>query len=445
MDRPSTRFVGIGAVSIAYQIMGNGPRTVLGIPGFAQNIDLLWDEPHARRFLERFASFSTLVHFDKRGTGLSDREIPLPTLEQRAEEALAVMDAAGVERAVLAGFSEGSTLAAFLAATHPERTEALMLAGGMASYVRRDDHPWAPTLEGARKQFELVASVWGQGVVTADFYAPSMSSDQAFREWAARYELQSIHPARIHEFSKYVTALDVREVLASIHVPTLVFHAAGDRIVPIESGRYLADHIEGAAFVEVPGEDHALWFGNQDAWLDAMANFLTGEPRAPEARRVLSTVLLADIVGSTTRAAGEGDSAWTAMLDRHDRLAQDITTHHRGRIVKSTGDGVLATFDSPSCAVRAASDFVGRMRADLGLSVRVGLHCGEIELRGDDIAGIAVHVAARIEALAPAEGVTVSSTVKDLVAGSGFSFSSRGRKRLKGIEEPIALFDLVDS
>ena len=442
MRVPGIRYAEVDGISIGYQVFGTG-RNVVGIPGFAQNIELLWDEPRARRFFERMAEVCRVVHYDKRGTGASDRSLPQPTLDERAADVLAVMGAAGVDRAVLAGFSEGATIAAFVAATYPDRVEGLVLSGGTASFAQCDDHPWAAPREQALTIFELVAAGWGTGTITADFYAPSMAQDAVFRTWAARSERQSITPTRIAEFARYIVDLDIRHLLGSVRAPTVVMHGEGDLIVPIESGRYLADHIPGARFVELPLSDHAIWFGNQDAYLATLTEFLTGSSPPPESNRVLATVLFSDIVDSTTQATARGDDEWVRILDAHDTAATEVVERWGGRLVKSTGDGLLATFDGPSRAVHAASELVERVRARTALEVRVGMHSGEIELRGADIAGVAVHLAARIESVAPRGGVTVSRTVKDLVAGSGLKFVDRGEHTLKGIDRPWQLFDVA--
>lgn len=442
MNVPEIKYADAGGVSIAYQVIGDGPRTVIGIPGLAQNIELVWDEPNARRFFERIGTICRLIHFDKRGTGLSDRSLDHSTLEDRVCDVTAVMDAEKVDRAVLAGFSEGASLAAFYAATYPERCEGLVLAGPFASYIQRDDMPWAFTKEQALANFEFGQEVWGQGVITSDLIAPSMARDENFRRWSAKYERQSINPASLRAYSRYVFDLDIRHVLRAISVPTLVTHAKGDRMVPFESGRYVAAVIPGAKFVELKSDDHAIWFGAQDAYLDAFEEFLTGAVAPASAERVLATVLFSDIIESTRRAAEIGDDAWKTLLDRHDRIAQDSVNRWDGRYVKSTGDGLLATFDGPSRAVKAACDLIDRVASETGLAMRVGLHCGEVERRGTDIAGIAVHLASRIQKLAPDSGVTVSRTVRDLVAGSGIRFADRGEHEMKGIEGAWQLFDV---
>ncbi|MGZ4528158.1 MAG: alpha/beta fold hydrolase [Mycobacterium sp.] len=313
-------------------------------PGFAQNIDVIWENPRFAAPFERLGSFCRVLTFDKRGTGTSDRSIPPPSLDARVQDLIAVARAESVDRAVIAGVSEGGTMAAFFAATYPERTEGLILSGTFASWMRRDDHPWAPTMRQQLRRVRVTSLIWGTGYVAARLAAPSMAGQPGFHRWAARYERASISRSNIVPFSRLNAQIDIRHVLSSIYAPTLVMHARGDRMVPFRSGRYLADHIVGARFLELPTNDHVPWFGAQNVYLDAMEEFLTGTHANADHSRKLATVLFTDIVDSTVNAERVGDAAWRDLLDRHDALSRIEIGICGGRWVKSTGDGLLATF-----------------------------------------------------------------------------------------------------
>jgi class 3 adenylate cyclase len=444
LGRPKTRYAEAGGVRIGYQVFGSGERTVIGLPGFAQNIDMIWENAEAAACFDRLGSMCRVIHFDKRGTGVSDRSIPPPSLDARIQDLIAVMDAEAVDRAIIAGWSEGGSLGAFFAATYPERTEGLILSGAYASWVRRGDHPWAPTPRSALRSIRLGALVWGTGQLAVSAFAPSMRGQRGFRRWAARYERASLSRRNFVPFCKLVTEIDIRHVLPSIYAPTLVMHARGDRAQPIAGGRYLAEHIVGARFVELPTDDHAVWFGARDTYLDAMQQFITGtRPNADHSRK-LATVLFTDIVDSTVQAERVGDAAWRDILDRHDDMCRVEVGVCGGRWVKSTGDGLLATFDSPTRAIRCAWTLRGRIEPELGIEIRAGLHTGEIETRGDDVAGLTVHQAARVQGVAGNSEVVVSSAVRSLVAGSGIALASHGIHTLRGISEPCELFRVVD-
>jgi class 3 adenylate cyclase/alpha-beta hydrolase superfamily lysophospholipase len=444
LARPETRYVEADGVRIGYQCFGSGKRTLIEMPGAVQNIDVIWDNAEAAAFFERLGSMCRVVLFDKRGTGVSDRGIPPPSLDARVQDLVAVMRAEAVDRAIISGFSEGGALAAFFAATYPERTEGLILSGTMASWVRRDDHPWAPTPAQKMRVLRSGPLIWGSGELAVRVFAPSMRGRPGFRRWAARYERASISRWNLVPYARFLVDIDIRHVLPSIYAPTLVLHARGDRVIPFQSGRYLADHIVGARFVELPTDDHAPWFGARDVYLDAMQQFLTGtRPNADHSRR-LATVLFTDIVDSTVHAARAGDGGWLDVLDRHDDLCHTEIGVFGGRWIKSTGDGILATFDSPSRAVRCAWVLSDRIRSELGIEIRAGLHTGEIETRGEDVAGMTVHQAARIQGLAGSSEVIVSSSVSNLIAGSGIALESHGTHTLKGFAEPCELYRVRD-
>jgi pimeloyl-ACP methyl ester carboxylesterase len=443
MQVTPTQYAQSGEISIAYQVTGNGPLDVIMTPGFVSHLDHSWEEPSFARCLRRLASFCRLIQFDKRGTGLSDREAGVPSLEQRMDDIRAVMDSAGSQRAAILGISEGGPMSALFAATYPERTEALILYGTYARTAWAPDYPWGARLDNADARDEEVRRTWGTPAsvrgMLADWLAPTMVDDEGFCEWMGKHVRLGASPGAAIALRRMNRVIDVRDVLSSIHVPALVLRRADDPSARIESSRYLAEHIPGAKYVELQGNAHLYFVGDADAFVDEIQEFLTGERSAPESDRILATVLLTDICDSTKRAAEIGDQRWRDLLERHNAVAQAAIVRFRGRIIKSTGDGVLATFDGPARAIRCAfavRDEVGR----LGLEVRAGLHTGEIELIGDDIGGIAVNAAARVASQAGVNEVWTSRTVKDLVAGSGLEFTERGDFDLKGIPGSWPLF-----
>jgi len=441
---PRIRHAQAGGASVGYQAFGSGARTVVSSPSFAQNIEMIWEQPSAVRYFQRLASLARVIQFDKRGTGMSDRRFPPATLEERVQDILAVMDAEQVDSAVIMGTSEGSSLASFFAATYPERTQALVLKGAYASFIRREDHPWCPTQRTMERQIRLLRPVWGRGLFMSRWAAPSMAHEPGFRRWAARYERRSLAASNLVEWCKLNIALDVRHVLPAIQAPTLVMHSSGDRLIPIASSHFVAEHIPGARFVELAGGDHIPWFGAQEAVLNEIEDFLQA-PTGPSRRsRALATVLFTDIVSSTELASRLGDSEWVDLLERHDALARDEILGHGGRWIKSTGDGVLATFDSPNRAIDCACRVRDRVSAECSMDIRAGLHTAEIELRGSDIGGIAVHEAARVQATARPRDVVVSETVRALVNGSGITFADHGTEQLKGLPGPVRLFRVAE-
>jgi pimeloyl-ACP methyl ester carboxylesterase len=439
---PRTRYAKSGDASIAYQVVGDGPIDVVLVLGYATHLDVQWESPPFARFFDRIGSFARLIIFDKRGTGLSDPVHDVPTLEQRVDDVRAVMDAAGSERAAMFGVSEGGPMCVLFAATHPERVSALVLHGAMGRTTEAPDYPWASPAEALRESAaEFIAPYWGQdaqGMV--ELFAPSLAGDPAVAEFTARMERAAASPAMVQKIFEMFLDIDVRAILPTIHVPTLVLHRHGDRVVHRRAGEELAAQIRGAKYVELPGIDHLPWAGDADAVLGEIEEFLTGARSVPEPDRVLATVMFADIVGSTERAAELGDARWRELLAAHQAAVKREVIRFNGRHVKSLGDGCLATFDGPARAIRCGHAIAQAARS-LGLEVRVGLHSGEVELMDDDdVGGIAVHVAARVGAVADAGEVLVSSTVKDLVAGSGIPFEDRGTQRLKGIADERQLF-----
>ena len=432
------RYAQSGDTSIAYRVTGEGTLDVVLVPGAFTHLEHMQLEPRAVRFSQRLASFARLITFDKRGTGLSDRAVAIPTLEQRMDDVRAVMDAVGSERAALIGVSEGGPMSMLFAATYPERTIALVLYGTFARGSWAEDYPWARRDEEREAYLTAMRNAWGTGM-SIERYVPSLAGDSAFRQWWAALERTAVSPGAAVALARMNAEIDARHVLDAIRVPTLVVHRTGDRVARVEHGRYIAERVPGAKYVELPGEDHVPIAGDMDRMLDEIEEFLTGVRPVPERDRVLATVMFTDIVGSTERAVALGDHAWRALLDNHDQLVRDRINRFRGRCVKTTGDGVLATFDGPGRAVRCAQAIRDDVHA-IGISVRAGLHSGEVELRGDDVGGIAVHIGARVAAIAQPGQVLVSSTVKDLVAGSGLSFSEAGDHTLKGVPGTWRLF-----
>jgi pimeloyl-ACP methyl ester carboxylesterase/class 3 adenylate cyclase len=431
--RPTTRYARSGEYSIAFQVAGQGPLDLVFIPGFVSHVEYVWEDPDYAHFLERLASFSRLILFDKRGTGLSDR-VPvklLPTLEERMDDVRAVMDAAGSNKAALLGVSEGGPMSMLFATTYPERVSALILYGTYAKRVRAVDYQWAPTIEEHRANLDVVQRDWG-GAVQLETWAPSVVDDDRFKRWWAQYLRLGASPAAARAVLEMTLAIDVREILSAIHVPTLIIHRTGDRRIDVGGGRYLAERIPSAKYVELPGDDHLPWIGDSDAIVDEIGEFLTGTRHVAEPKRVLATVLFTDMVESTSRAVTLGDARWRALISDHDRLIRTELTRFRGREIDRRGDGFMAIFDGPARAVRCALSIIDRVH-ELGIQVRAGLHTGELDVIESGIAGIAVHIGARVMALAGADEVLVSSTVRDLVAGSGLSFSDHGTHELKGV------------
>ena len=441
MERPKTQYARSGDVSIAYQVVGDGPIDLVLVLGFATHLELQWESPPFARFFERISSFSRLIMFDKRGTGLSDPVADVATLEQRIDDVRAVMDAVGSERATLFGISEGGPVSVLFAATHPGRVSNLVLHGAMGRTTEAPDYPWASPAEALRESAaEFIAPYWGQqadGMV--ELFAPSWADDPQAVEFTARMERSAASPAMIQQIFEMFLDIDVRAILPTIQVPTLVIHRHGDRVVNRRAGKELAAQIPGAQYVELPGIDHLPWAGDSDAVLGEIEQFLTGTRSVPEPDRVLATVMFTDIVGSTEQAAAFGDARWREVLVAHQVAVRDELRLFRGHEVKTLGDGCLATFDGPARAIRCGQAIAEAARS-LDLEVRIGLHCGEVELMDEDVGGIAVHIAARVGALAGAGEVLVSSTVKDLVAGSGIQFEDRGAKHLKGISDEWRLF-----
>jgi class 3 adenylate cyclase len=427
-----------GDVHIAYTVLGDGPIDLVYTNGIWSNLEALWEEPRWVRYAERLASFSRLIVFDMRGVGLSDRGGEPPFLELMVEDAGAVMDAASSETAALFGAGRAGVMAMLFAATHPERVRALVLYDTWAKNLRSDDHPYGATTADDDAFVNRFVAEMGTAQ-NLDLQAPSGLGDERFVRWWARFERLITSPAGFRELADVRRNSDVRAVLPLIQAPTLVLHRAGDRIVPVDQGRYLGQAIPNARFVELAGDDHIPFVGDADAIVDEVQEFLTGARPIPDTDRVLATVLFTDIVGSTERAAALGDRSWRELLQQHHALVRSELGCFRGVEIDTAGDGFMASFDGPARAIRCAcaiQDAVSQLR----LEIRAGVHTGECERIGDKLSGIAVHIAARVAGTAGPGQVLVSQTVRDLVAGSGIEFEDRGEHRLKGVSETWRLF-----
>lgn len=430
--RPKTGFARNGDVRVAYQVVGDGPIDLVMTPGYVSHLDLWWMLPETTRFMQRLASFSRLILYDKRGTGLSDPAPGLPAMNERMEDLHAVLDAVGSEHSALFGFSEGGPLSMLFAATYPERTTALAIFGSFARYAGEDHFPHlVPTMNRVLDDFADIHEHWGEGRML-DLMAPDLADDTALRDSMGLFERLSASPSMAAALLQAALSIDVTHALSAITCPTLVLHRTND-VVPLEAGRHLAEHIPGARLLELAGSSHLPWLGETEPVLDALEAFFTGA-RAPEVvSRALVTLLFTDIVGSTGQAAAMGDTRWRSLLERHDTLVRREVERAGGTVVKSLGDGAFARFDSPARAIRAAEAIARDAPAELGVQIRAGVHTGECELLGDDLGGMAVHLAARIAAQAEGGEVLVSAAVRDLVLGSPIGFRDRGVHELKGV------------
>lgn len=435
MNPAETRYARSGSLDIAYQVIGEGSVDLVLIPGFVSNVELTWEDTAKARFMRHLATFSRLILFDKRGTGLSDRVAvdQLPSLEERMDDVRAVMDAAGSERATVFGLSEGGPMSILFAATYPARVDRLVLYGAFAKRQTAE-------ADGGAAMVKLIESTWGSGAVLAS-RSGSVADDPVVREQLARTERQSATPSAAAALIRMAGEIDVSAACAALTVPTLIIHRQDDRNLSVEASRELNTMIRDARYVELAGAEHLPWVGDSDAVLEEIEEFVTGLRHGPQVDRVLSTIMFTDIVESTQTAARLGDRSWRSLLDDHDAITRKEVERFRGRLIKSTGDGVLATFDGPARAVRCATA-IGDALSAVGLQIRAGVHTGEIEIRGDDVGGMAVHIGARVGALAAAGEVLVTATVTALVAGSGLSFRDRGAHVLKGVPGEWQIFAL---
>jgi class 3 adenylate cyclase len=435
---PAARYAKSGDVHIAYVAEGEGPIDIVWVPTTISQVEHLWSEPTIAAALDRIQSFARVISFDRRGAGLSDPIIGAATLEEQIDDVLAVMAAAGSEQAAILGTLEGGPMAATFAATHPDRTRALILYATFARTTPADDYDWPPPPAARDARLAQAAEHWGQGLVASSI-APSRNGDPAFLEWAGRMERLAASPATIRRVFDLMSDLDVRHVLPSVRVPTLVMHRRDDTFLMVEHSRYIAEHIPGARYVELEGSDNLFSMGDRESVIGEIEEFLTGCRHEREPDRMLATVLFTDIVDSTRRAAELGDSNWRLLLEQHDALFRRALERHRGNEVKRTGDGFLATFDGPARGLRCAASIAEGVRT-LGIEIRAGLHCGEVEVMNGDVGGLAVHIGARVMGAAGPGEVLVSSTVKDLVVGSGIDFEERGTRELKGVPGEWRLF-----
>jgi class 3 adenylate cyclase/pimeloyl-ACP methyl ester carboxylesterase len=441
---PATRYVKSDDVHIAYQVVGEGSLDLMFVPGFVSHIEAVWQSPAASAVLRRLASFCRLILFDKRGTGMSDRGSQNFTLEQRMHDVRAVLDEVGSERAALLGVSEGGPMSLLYAATYPERTSALILYGTYAKRSWGPDYPFGWKDEQWQSVFDNIERNWGtpQGISVA-LWAPSLARDEQAAQRMASYFRVAASPGAALAIMKMNREIDVRQILPAIRTPTLVLHRAAERVIEIEHARYLARHIPGAKLIELPGEDHVWWMGGGSSALpDHVEQFLTGRSHVQEPERVLATVLFADIVGSTECAAALGDNSWRELIEAFHAKVREMLQQYCGRQINTAGDGFLAAFDGPARAIRCAGAIRDTVRS-LGLEVRCGLHTGECELVDNDLAGIAVHIGARVAGLAAPGEVLVSQTVRDLVAGSGLTLKERGTHTLKGVPNEWRLFRAI--
>jgi class 3 adenylate cyclase len=441
---PTTRYARSGNASIAYQVVGDGPLDLLFLAGWLTQLEQLWEAPANRRFLERLTSFSRLIMYDSRGTGLSERVLESYTLEQEARDALAVLDAAGSERAALITYAQGGLVGALLAADHPQRIGALIMYASVARTSWAPDYDWAMTSEQREAMSERNIATWGEedGATVAEL-APSMAEDRALVAWFARMQRLAASPGEARIISQARVDLDVRHKLGHIRVPTLIMHRPQERVWDVRHSRYLAERIQGARYVELEGIDSLPFVGDSDAIVEEIEEFLTGVRSGGEFSRALLTVLFTDIVAATARAASLGDGRWRDLLADHDEQVRAQLARFGGREVKTVGDGFLATFDGPpSRALRCALAITHAAR-ELGVEVRIGVHTGECELIGSDVGGMAVHIASRVSGLAAAGEVLVSGTVFGTVVGGPFAFEERGFHELKGVPGRWPLFALA--
>jgi len=431
---PETQYAKSGDVHIAYQVFGKGAVNLVFVPGFVSHIENYWDEPNFARWLRRLGNFARVVMFDKRGTGLSDHVSELPGMDERMDDVRAVMDAVRMDRAVIFGVSEGGSLSTLFSATHPDRTQALIIYGGFAKFSS-----WFPTQVALESLIQYIDNNWGSGE-SMPLFAPSKEGDLAFQQWWGKFERLGASPAAAIKLMRMNNQIDITEILNSVNVPTLILHRKDDVTVKVEGGRLLAERIPKAKYLELTGKDHLPFVGeNSDRILDEMEHFLTGETSTANIERVLATVVFTDIVSSTTKAQTLGDRAWGDLQDLHDKAVRKELARYRGNEVKWTGDGFLAVFDRPARAIQCALTIVRTVRS-LGIEVRVGIHTGEVDLVKNDIRGITVHIASRIVDQANGGDVLVSRTVKDLVAGSGLDFQDCGTYELKGVPDMWKLY-----
>ena len=440
MKPPITRYARSEDICIAYQITGDGPVDVIWAPGTMSHLDMDWEHPRRAMFFEKFSQFCRLIRFDKRGTGLSDRPTKMATLEERTDDIRAVMDAVGIERAHLFGGSEGGSMTSMFAAMHPERTQSLIIWGAQAKWINTPDHPWGQTQAEHQAMLDMIHDGWPTvEYIVGPGAGLGKDADPAIIENMLRYMRAAASPSAVRAYEEMNALIDTRPILSSIKAPTMVMNRTGDPVAICAAARDMAQRIPGAVFKEYPGDSHTAMLDDMDVILSDIQEFITGERRMEAADRVLATVMFIDIAGSTDRAVQMGDAAWADILRAYYGVVRRTLTKHRGREANVAGDGFLATFDGPARAVRCALELTKAVR-ELGLEIRGGVHIGECEMIGDDVGGVAVHIGARIMSEASPGEVLASSTIKDLVAGSGLSFTDRGERALKGVPDAWRIY-----
>ena len=443
MDVPETRYARApDGPSIAYQLVGSGPINLVYVAGLWSNIELMWELPEWEHFLRRLASFSRLVAFDMRGVGLSDRGAERPTIELQRDDIATVMDAAGMDEAIIFGHTRSASMAMLFAATHPDRTKALVLYSPVAKSVRTSDFPHGGSREAVTAFVQGFVRDAGTGR-NLEVFAPSVAGNPRFVKWWARFERLVASPSALEELGHILTDIDLRSVLPAIHVPALVLHRYDERVVVTAQARDVAERIEGARYIEFPGVDMFPFFGDSEVIVREIEEFVTGVRPAPEADKVLATLLFTDIVGSTQRATSVGDRAWKELLERHHAIMRDLVERFRGEEQDTTGDGFYVRFDGPARAIGCAQAAVDALKP-LGIEIRAGVHTGECELVDGKCAGLSVSIGARVSSLAGPSDVLVSQTVKDLVVGSGLAFEDAGEHELKGVPDRWHLYRVVD-
>ena len=439
---PQTKYARSGEINIAYQVFGAGDVDLVFVPGWVSSIDMFWEEPGFTRFLQRLGAFSRVILFDKRGTGLSDRVTDSPTLEERMDDVRAVMDAVGSRRAAILGYSEGGAMCILFATTYPEQTAALITVGSFARSTWAPDYPFGRSQQGREDFLNLIRENWG-GPLDIDIRIPSMAKDERFRAWWAKFLRAGATPTTVQALMRMNWEIDVRHLLPSIRVPTLILHSTRDRTIPVDHSRYMAERIPGARFVEIDSDDHVPIFVPPNEIPDIVREFLTGRRDAVDEDRVVKTVMFSDIVGSTELMAKLGDARWRDLHNAHHAAVRRELAIYRGQEVDTAGDGFYAAFDGPARAIRCACEVRNSVKS-LGLTARVGLHTGECVVGGEKVSGLAVHIGARVAGLAPSGEVLVSQTVKDLVAGSGLAFEDFGTHALKGVPDSWHLYVVKD-
>ena len=439
---PEIQYAESKGIHIAYQTIGSGPIDLVLVPGWVSNIEIFWEEPSTVRFLRRLSTFSRLILFDKRGTGLSDKVCYTPTLEERMEDVRTVMDAVQSKRAALVGYSEGGPMCSLFAATYPERTLSLIMIGSYARRIQTADYPFGITPEKFESFLNQIENNWGEAV-GLESRAPSLAGDALFRNWWARFLRLSASPGTAMALTRMNSEIDVRRILPTIRVPTLILHAEKDAVINVEEGRYMASQIPGARFHEIPSGDHLPWVGGTDIILDRIEEFVTGSISGSATSRALFTVMFTDVTNSTQLAAELGDQRWHKILEAHHKAIRHEISVYAGREIDNAGDGFFVAFDGPARAIHCALSIREALQA-IDLSVRIGIHIGECETIADKLTGIAVHIGSRISAKAEPNQIWVSQTVKDLVAGSGISFEDTGVHDLKGVPDRWHLYQVID-